>query len=107
MKTGYAPGHMIDVVRLLKNQELFEIARAREEKREPRVYHGVFASHPDNDQRLHEVVKAADKLKGGPTDNLDPGPREVSEVDRRPADGAEPLAGRAQGQSLLSRRTWA
>ena len=70
---GYSPQHMIDVVRLLKNQELFEIARAREEKREPHVYHGVFATHPDNDQRLTEVVKAADKLKGGPTDTLDPG----------------------------------
>lgn len=73
VKVGYKPEHMIDVVRLLKNQELFELARAREEKRQPRVYHGVFASHPDNDERLKEVVKAADKLKGGPTDNLDPG----------------------------------
>jgi predicted Zn-dependent protease len=73
VKSGYKPEHMIDVVRLLKNQELYELARAREEKRQPRVYHGVFATHPDNDQRLSEVVKAADKLKGGPTDNLDPG----------------------------------
>jgi predicted Zn-dependent protease len=72
-KTGFSPESMIDVVRLLKNQELFEIQRAREEKRQPRVYHGVFATHPDNDQRLNEVVKAAEKLKGGPTDNLDPG----------------------------------
>jgi len=70
---GHDPEHMIDVVRLLKNQELFEIQRARAEKRDPRVYHGVFASHPDNDERLNEVVKAADKLKGGPTDSLDPG----------------------------------
>lgn len=73
VKTGYSPEHMIDVVRLLKNQEMYELARAREEKRQPRVYHGVFATHPDNDQRLSEVVKAAEKLKGGPTDNLDPG----------------------------------
>jgi predicted Zn-dependent protease len=73
VKVGYNPEHMIDVVRLLKNQEMFELARAREEKREPRVYHGVFATHPDNDQRLSEVVKAAEKLKGGPTDNLDAG----------------------------------
>ena len=51
---------MIDVVRLLKNQELFEVQRAREENRKPRVYHGVFASHPDNDLRLTEVVKAAE-----------------------------------------------
>src|SRR5690606_12080383 len=62
---GYKPDHMIDVVRLLKNQELFELQRAREEKREPRVYHGVFSTHPDNDQRLREVVKAAGKFEGG------------------------------------------
>jgi predicted Zn-dependent protease len=62
VKTGHKPEHMIDVVRLLKNQELFEIQRAREEKRKPHVYHGLFASHPDNDQRLREVVKAAGKL---------------------------------------------
>jgi predicted Zn-dependent protease len=61
-EVGMDPDHMIDVVRLLKNQELFEIQRAREEKREPRVYHGVFSTHPDNDQRLREVVKAAEKL---------------------------------------------
>ncbi len=62
---------MIDVVRLLKNQEMFEIARAREEKREPRVYHGVFATHPDNDERLTEVVKAAEKLRAArPTTSI-------------------------------------
>ena len=53
---------MIDVVRLLKNQEMFEIQRAREENREPRVYHGVFSSHPDNDTRLKEVVASAGKV---------------------------------------------
>jgi predicted Zn-dependent protease len=72
VKTGYSPQHMVDVVRLLKNQELVEIARAREENRKPHVYHGVFASHPDNDSRLHEVVAAAGKLKGGAADPRDP-----------------------------------
>ena len=72
VKTGYSPQHMVDVVRLLKNQELVEIQRAREENRKPHVYHGVFASHPDNDSRLHEVVAAAGKLKGGAADPRDP-----------------------------------
>lgn len=73
-KTGQDPQHMIDVVRLLKNQELFEIARAREEKRDPRVYHGVFATHPDNDERLREVVKAAGQAEGKASgDPGDPG----------------------------------
>jgi predicted Zn-dependent protease len=61
-RVGQDPDHMIDVVRLLKNQELFELQRAREEKRDPKVYHGVFSTHPDNDERLREVVKAAEKL---------------------------------------------
>ena len=55
-RLGYDPDAMIDVVRLLKNQEMFEIQLARQEGREPRVYHGVFATHPDNDTRLKEVV---------------------------------------------------
>jgi predicted Zn-dependent protease len=71
-RVGMDPDYMIDVVRLLKNQELFEIQRAREEKREPRVYHGVFSTHPDNDQRLREVVKAAEKLRSG-DHKADPG----------------------------------
>lgn len=71
-RIGYSPEHMIDVVRLLKNQELFEVRRAREENREPRIYHGLFATHPDNDQRLREVVKAADKLRN-PEAKADPG----------------------------------
>jgi len=61
-RVGYDPQSMVDVVRLLKNQEMFEIQRAREENREPRVYHGVFSSHPDNDTRLKEVVASAGKV---------------------------------------------
>ncbi len=64
---------MIDIVRVLKNQELFEVQRAKLEKREPKVYHGIFASHPDADKRLREVVKEADKLgaKSSDVDNRD------------------------------------
>lgn len=71
-KEGLAAEHMIDVVRLLKNQEMFEVQRAREEHREPHIYHGVFATHPDNDLRLQEVVDAAGKLQGG-GDRIDAG----------------------------------
>jgi predicted Zn-dependent protease len=70
-KIGQDPDHMIDVVRLLKNQELFEVQRARQENRKPRIYHGVFSTHPDNDQRLREVVKAAEKIQV--SDTQDPG----------------------------------
>jgi predicted Zn-dependent protease len=64
-RVGFDPENMIDVVRLLKNQELLEIEEARAEGREPHVYHGTFSTHPDNDTRLKEVVKAAEKLSDG------------------------------------------
>lgn len=58
-RLGFDPEAMIDVVRLLKNQETLEVQIARQEGREPRVYHGVFSTHPDNDTRLKEVVASA------------------------------------------------
>jgi predicted Zn-dependent protease len=60
-RTGYDPEAMIRVVGVLKDQELFDAEIARAEGREPRAYHGLFATHPDNDTRLQEVVGAARK----------------------------------------------
>ncbi len=61
--TGYDPQAMLDVIRVLKNQQVYDEVLAEEEGREPRQYHGVFASHPDNDTRLQQVVSAANKYK--------------------------------------------
>lgn len=61
-RSGYDPQAMLQVIHVLKNQENFEIQRAKEEGREPRIYHGLFSTHPANDQRLQEVVGAASKL---------------------------------------------
>lgn len=58
-RTGYDPEAVIRVVSVLKAQESFEVARARAEKRDPRIYHGLFATHPDNDTRLQEAVRSA------------------------------------------------
>lgn len=62
-RTSYEPGAMIDVIGILKNQEAFEKERASKEGRKPRVYHGVFASHPSADKRLQQVVAAANRYK--------------------------------------------
>ncbi len=59
-RSGYSPQVMIDVIGILKDQELYEIDRARADGRRPAVYHGVFSSHPDNDRRLQEVIAAAE-----------------------------------------------
>jgi predicted Zn-dependent protease len=64
-RLGYDPEAMIDVVRLLKNQEMLELQLARQEGREPRVYHGLFSTHPDNDTRLREVVASAGTAGAG------------------------------------------
>lgn len=62
-RADYNPQAMIRVIGVLKDQEDFERQLSAEEGREPRIYHGVFASHPDNDTRLQEVVASADEFK--------------------------------------------
>lgn len=64
-RSGYEPDAMLDVLRVLKNQEVFEQQLAKAEGREARSYHGLFSTHPDNDQRLKEVIAASAKLKTG------------------------------------------
>ena len=60
-KVGYNPEALQNVIGVLKNQEEFDKVLAEEENREPYAYHGIFSSHPDNDKRLQEVIKAAKK----------------------------------------------
>ena len=62
-RAGYDPQAMINVIGVLKHQEEFEIKRATAENRPPRIYHGVFASHPSADKRLQQVVGEADRFK--------------------------------------------
>jgi predicted Zn-dependent protease len=64
-KTNYPPQSMLEVIDILKRREQFELERARIEGREPRVYHGWFASHPDNDTRLSEAIDAAKEVGYG------------------------------------------
>jgi len=60
-RSGYEPQAMLDVIRVLKAQETFAAAQAKKQGREFKGYHGLFASHPDNDTRLQEVIASADK----------------------------------------------
>jgi len=60
-ETGYDPQAMIDVIGVLKNQELFAAEQAKRDGRKPRTYHGTFDTHPGNDTRLGQVVEAANQ----------------------------------------------
>ncbi len=59
---GYDPQAMVDVIGVLKDQERFARYRAREEGKKPKSYHGVFSTHPRNDQRLRGVIAKAGTL---------------------------------------------
>ena len=59
---GYDPEAMIKVIGFLKDHERFQRLQEKDRGGRPRAYHGVFASHPRNDQRLREVVNAAGNL---------------------------------------------
>ncbi len=61
-KIGYNPESMLEVIGVLKDQEIYERALAKKQNREANVYHGVFSTHPKNDKRLKTVVRAAKKL---------------------------------------------
>lgn len=60
-RAGYTPKAMIDVISVLKDQSTFAEAEAKKQGQEYQGYHGLFASHPDNDTRLQQVVGEADK----------------------------------------------
>ena len=106
-RTGYDPQAMTRVIGSLKDQELSEVRRARAEGRKPRVYHGVFASHPDNDQRLQEAVKAAKRVEGRAT-----GQDQGREIYLKAVDGVAVGTSRAQGvvrgvhEAVLGVATW-
>ena len=51
-KAGYNPFAMIEVIQVLKDQETF----ATEVGGQQKSYHGVYASHPENDKRLHDAM---------------------------------------------------
>ena len=59
---GYDPEIMLKVIGVLKDQEVYEQALAKKEGRDANTYHGVYSTHPRNDDRLKTVVRAAKKL---------------------------------------------
>ncbi len=62
-ESGYDHQEMLKVLGILKYQQQYAQQRARAEGRDATAYHGVFSSHPDNDQRLQGVVREAKKLE--------------------------------------------
>ena len=53
---GYSAQGMYEVLSVLKDQEVYSKKIAEERGQKLKTYHGVFASHPSNDQRLQEIL---------------------------------------------------
>lgn len=74
-KSGYNPEAMGEVFKVFKAQESFELKRAKDEGRDPMIYHGVFSSHPAPDEREVQAAKGAANItttpEGGWVDNRD------------------------------------
>jgi predicted Zn-dependent protease len=63
---GYRPEAMGEVFEMFRRGERFELDRARAEGRPPRVYHGLFSSHPAPDARAVQAAKASAGISGTP-----------------------------------------
>src|SRR5688572_16716063 len=66
LKTAYTPAYIFESSSMCYGGEKCESERARAEGREPRLYHGVFSSHPSPDQRAVQAAKGAGNIKDSP-----------------------------------------
>lgn len=66
VRAGYDPEAIGHVFNMFQAGEKFERARAQAEGREPRLYHGVFSSHPSPDERAVQAAKGAANIKEAP-----------------------------------------
>lgn len=61
-KAGYDPSAMLKTIDVLKNKDRIELKQAKLENREPRIYHGILSTHPDNDTRYEQAIDEASNL---------------------------------------------
>ena len=65
--TGYNPDSLLEVIGVLKDQEQFQRVKAKSTGKPVASYHGLYATHPRNDQRLQTVIRTAGDLTTGET----------------------------------------
>ena len=64
-RVNYDPHNMVDVIKLLENQERFAADQARAEGRAPREGGSDWlASHPTSEKRLRDITQIANEYKG-------------------------------------------
>ena len=104
VKAGYNPESIGNVFDMFQAGEKFERQRAAAEGREPRLYHGVFSSHPSPDQRAVQAAKGAANIKDAPPEGWLERRDEYLKTINGIAVRFEQGAGHRARQPLLSRR---
>jgi predicted Zn-dependent protease len=94
-QSGYDTDSLLEVIGVLKDQEQFQRVQSKSGGKPVASYHGLYASHPRNDQRLKTVVKTAGQL-GGETQIDDPSV---------PGEFQRHIEGLVWGKSVQSERT--
>jgi predicted Zn-dependent protease len=72
-RNRFDPRNMVNVIRVLKDQERFAADLAKAEGRPPPGSGGWLASHPSNDQRLEIMSQLSAQYRNSPADYADPG----------------------------------
>lgn len=65
LAAGYPPEAMIDGISAMKDHERFQRLQAKEAGVKLQGYHALSSTHPRNDRRLQEVIKAVGRLEEG------------------------------------------
>ena len=92
---GYDPEALLAVIGVLKEQEQYQRVQAKATGKPAGSYHGLYATHPRNDQRLQTVIRTAGDLGSDDTRVDDP------EV---PGEFRRHLEGLAWGPSVQGER---
>src|SRR6201996_3645482 len=61
-KAGYSPEAMSRLFHVLEDQESFKLQQARDDGREPNIYHGVFSDHPAPDARALQAAQGVSHI---------------------------------------------
>jgi predicted Zn-dependent protease len=72
-RNRFDPRNMVNVIRVLKDQERFAADLAKAEGRPAPASGGWLASHPSNDQRLEIMSRLSAQYRNSPADYADPG----------------------------------
>ena len=68
-RSHYNPQNMVDVIKVLKDQERFADDQARAEGHPPGAHGNWLSSHPSNDQRLADITRVAGTYQGQYSDD--------------------------------------